>query len=334
MLRCMRAVVISEPGRVEVATVPDPAPAPDEVIVAVGGCGICGTDRHLVEGGLPDIGYPLIPGHEFFGSVVGVGGSVSRLMVGDWVAVNPNLPCGTCTPCRNGRSNLCQNYAALGVTTSGACAEYVGAPERACHRLPEDYPLESAALIEPMSCVIHGFDRLPRRPSDTYLVYGAGTVGLLMANLAQGRSDDGVCLVEPSPDRRQVAASFGLEVAATADEFDQPGWDVVIDCSGSPAAIADALERVAPGGVLLLFGVASPEARVEFRPYDVYRREITILGSMAVLNSFERAIPAIGARRDFAAQLISHRLSLEDYSVALDTFSSGTATKIVITPQP
>lgn len=328
----MRAVVLEAPGEISVATVPDPTPASDDVVIAVDGCGLCGTDLHLVEGELPATQYPLIPGHEFYGQVVATGSDVGAIKVGDWVAVDPNLPCGHCRYCGADRSNLCESYQALGVTTAGACAEFVAAPQRTCHVLPDDYPLGSASLIEPLSCVIHGFDRLPNNGDETFLIYGAGTIGLLLASLATDRAAGPPVLVDTNPAKCERARSLGFQSVESADVLDVPDWSVVIDATGAPAAIGDGLSRVATGGTVLLFGVASPDATVALHPYDVYRREVTILGSMAVLNSFGRAIPALASRHALAEQLISHEFGLADYSSALATFRSGESMKVVMRP--
>src|ERR1700694_4340032 len=132
----MRAVVIDAPGRIRVDNVPDPTPRPDEVLVRVGACGICGTDLHIVDGDSPLARYPVVPGHEFAGEVVAVGSNVppgigtrdTIMTVGPRVAVEPNLYCGHCEFCRTGHENLCLNYAAIGVTVDGALAEYVTVP--------------------------------------------------------------------------------------------------------------------------------------------------------------------------------------------------------------
>jgi NADPH2:quinone reductase len=327
----MRAAVIDSPGSVAVCDIPDPTPADDEVVIEVAGCGICGTDLHLLEGVLPATPYPLVPGHEFYGRVVASARAGGGPPEGSLVAVDPNLPCRTCGPCRAGRSNLCENYSAIGVTRPGACATYVAAPSPVCNVLPEDFPLQVAALIEPMSCVIHGIDRLAvQRRSARWLVYGAGTVGMLMADAASAQTDEQVCVVETNAERRDRAAALGFRVVASADEFDAPAFDTVVDCTGATPAIADALGRVANGGALLLFGVAAPGATVELAPYDVYRREITIVGSMAVLDSFDRAIDALAARPAVAAGLVSHRMPLSDYPGALDVFRTGRSGKVEI----
>lgn len=329
----MRAAVIEGPGTVAVRDVPDPAPTAGEVIVEIAGCGICGTDLHLVEGALPGTPYPLVPGHEFYGRVVSAP-MTDGPPEGSLVAADPNLPCGTCRPCRAERSNLCDNYSAIGVTRAGACAEYVAVPATTCRVLPEGFPLGVAALIEPMSCVIHGLDRIPSQPrSARWLVYGAGTVGTLMADAASSRTDEEVCVVETNQQRRDRAASLGFRVAASADDLDVPAFDAVVDCTGATTAIADGLSRVATGGSVLFFGVAAPGATVDLAPYDVYRREITIVGSMAVHESFDRAITALGQRPQVAKALVTHRVPLTDYSAAIDVFRSGQSGKVEIVPR-
>jgi 2-desacetyl-2-hydroxyethyl bacteriochlorophyllide A dehydrogenase len=329
----MRAAVIDAPHSVVVRDVPDPTPDTGEVVIEVAGCGICGTDVHLVEGVLPGTQYPLVPGHEFYGRVVATAADGTGPTAGTLVAVDPNLPCGVCGPCVVGRSNLCENYSAIGVTRAGACAEYVAAPAAVCRVLPEDFRLDAAALIEPMSCVIHGIDRMPAQPrSARWLVYGAGTVGTLMADAVSAHTDHKVCVVEPNADRRARANTLGFRATASADELDVAAFDAVVDCTGVPAAISDALGHVATGGAVLLFGVASPGATVALSPYDVYRREITIVGSMAVHQSFDRAITAIAARPTVAAALVTHRIPLADYPDALEIFRSGVSGKVEIVP--
>ena len=155
-----------------------------------------------------------------------------------------------------------------------------------------------------------------------------------MADAAAARSDGVVCVVEPNDERRARAAALGFRTAASAEELDAPPFDTVVDCTGTTAAISDALGRVANGGSVLLFGVASPDARVDLAPYDVYRREITIVGSMAVLNSFDRAVDALAQRPQVAEALVTHRIPLGDYPDALDIFRTGKSGKVEIVCSP
>ncbi|MCW2641892.1 MAG: putative zinc-binding dehydrogenase, partial [Dactylosporangium sp.] len=279
----MKAAVIVEPGRIEIQTVPDPTPGPRDVVVAVAGCGICGTDLHIMEGEFAPA-YPIVPGHEFAGEVVATGADVTEVRVGDRVAVDPSLHCGECYYCRRARGNLCENWAAIGVTTAGGAAEYAVAPVKNCFRLPDGVDTADAALIEPLSCAVRGFDVLARNMADNYLIYGSGTMGLMMMELAKRAGAASVSMVDLNPERLETAKLLGCTAAVTAaDELDAPrGWDVVVDCTGVAAAITDGLRRVGRGGTFLQFGVANYDARVSIEPYKIYNQEITITGSMAV----------------------------------------------------
>ncbi|MFB6395636.1 zinc-dependent alcohol dehydrogenase family protein [Polymorphospora lycopeni] len=328
----MKAAVIVTPGQVALESVPDPAPGPRDVVVQVAACGICGTDLHIMDGEFAPA-YPVVPGHEFAGEVVAVGSGVTEVRVGDRVAVDPSLHCGECYYCRRARGNLCENWAAIGVTTAGGVAEYAVAPAKNCFVLPDGVSAADAALIEPLSCAVRGFDVLPRRLGDHYLIYGAGTMGLMMQELAKRCGAASVSMVDLNPDRLATAVRLGNTAAVTgADELTRPrGWDVVIDCTGAEAAIADGLTRVGPAGTFLQFGVSSYDARATIEPFRVYNKEITITGSMAVLHSFERAGELFAAGVLDPDIFVSHRFPLDGYADALAQFRAGIGRKILIT---
>ena len=330
----MNAAVVERPGKVAVEQVDDPAPGPREVLVRVDACGICGTDLHLLDGESPLARYPLIPGHEFSGEVVAAGRQVQDLRVGDVVAVDPNLPCGVCRFCRAGRENLCLNYEAIGVTRAGGCAELVAVPAANAFVLPEGLPRAWGSLVEPLSCAVHGFDRLNAKLADRYLIYGAGTMGLLMAQLARRAGAASVAVVDVQAGRLPVAERLGADRTATsADDLDRPqGWEVVIDATGVVAAIEDGLRRVARGGTFLLFGVTSAEATATFSPFRVYNEEISVVGSMAVLHSFQRALDLLVAGAIDAEAMITHSVALGRYEDAVAAFRGGAGLKVQVTP--
>jgi 2-desacetyl-2-hydroxyethyl bacteriochlorophyllide A dehydrogenase len=328
----MRAVIIAEPGRVEVASVDDPSPGPDEVVVSVAACGICGTDIHILEG---DYGHlPIVPGHEFAGQVVEVGSDVRKVHVGDQVATDPNIPCRTCYECRRGRLNLCENLKAIGVTVPGAAAEFVCVPAGNCVLLPEGTKAADAALIEPLSCAVRAFDVIRAKLADRVLIFGAGTMGLMNLQLAKRSGAATVSVVDTNPDQLQAALQLGCSAAVTdPDELDSPhGWDVVIDCTGVVSAIEDGLARVARGGTFLQFGVTASDAVVRMRPYRIYHEEITIMGSMAVLNSFDRAADLFYGGILDPDIFVSDRVSLDDYASAIQRLRSGSVRKILVSP--
>jgi 2-desacetyl-2-hydroxyethyl bacteriochlorophyllide A dehydrogenase len=329
----VKAAVITGVGEISVESVPDPAPGPREVVVAVAGCGICGTDLHILEGEFaPSL--PIVPGHEFAGEVVAVGSGVHELTVGDQVAVDPSLYCMECYYCRRGRNNLCERWGAIGVTVAGGAADYALAPVANCVRIDSGTRAADAALIEPLSCVVRAFDVLPRMLGDHYLIYGAGTMGLMNLQIAKMAGAASVEVVDLNPDRLATALALGCTSGVTsAHELERPrGWDVVIDCTGVVAAIEDGLGRVGKGGTFLQFGVSAEKAQASWPPFRIYNQEITITGSMAVLHSFERAAELFAGGVLDPEVMISDRFALEDYPEALARFKAGIGRKVQVTP--
>ncbi|MHB9754499.1 zinc-dependent alcohol dehydrogenase family protein [Streptomyces sp. BYX5S] len=329
----MKAAIVESVGKVVVGEVPDPTPGPRDVIVEVAACGLCGTDLHILQGEFAPT-LPVVPGHEFAGTIAEVGSQVTELRVGDRVAVDPSLHCHECRYCRAGRGNLCERWAAIGVSTAGGAAQYAVAPVANCVPLPDHVATQDAALIEPLSCAVRGYDVLQSRLGSHVLIYGSGTMGLMMLELAKKTGAASVDVVDLNPDRLATAQRLGVSASATnPDELDRPsGWDVVIDATGNAAAIQDGLGRVAKAGTFLQFGVADYATRVTIDPYRIYNQEITITGSMAVLHSYERAAELFAGGVLDPSVFISDRLPLDQYPQALDQFASGVGRKIVVVP--
>jgi len=249
--------------------------------------------------------------------------------------VDPSLYDGTCRQCRAGRFNLCENWNGIGVgSANGACAELVAVPAANAFRLPPEIPRPWGALVEPLSCAVHGLDQVGLRAAGDYLIYGAGTMGLLLAQLAKDGGATQVDMVDTNPHRHAVATQLAADrIAVSADELDQPqGWDVVIDATGAVPAIEDGLRRVARGGTFLMFGVAKDDASAKFSPFRVYNDEIRIIGSMAVLHSFERALALLVKGVIDCEAMITNRFPLDDYSKAIDAFLAGSGLKVQVAP--
>ena len=329
----MKAAVIADVGKVEIASVDDPAPERREVVVEVGGCGICGTDLHILQGEFaPSL--PVIPGHELAGEVVAIGADVFEVGPGDLVAVDPSLYCGECHYCRLGRTNLCERWGGIGISVPGGAADFAAAPVANCFALPEGMSTADAALIEPLACSVRAFDILRTRLAEHVLIYGSGTMGLMNLELAKRAGAGSVSMVDLNPEKLETARLLGCSAAVTnADELERPrGWDVVIDCTGVVAAIEDAIPRVGKGGTFMQFGVTDQGARVQVDPYRIYNEEITITGSMAVLHSFERAGELFAGGILDPDIFISHRLPLAEYEHALGLLANGVGRKIQVVP--
>ena len=334
----MKAVVVDGPGKVEVRNVPEPTCGPDDVIIRVGACGICGTDIHILDGEFPPTVYPIIIGHEFGGTVVEVGANVTGFKVGDRVGADPTLACGACYFCQRGQQNLCERWNALGVGhENGGFAELVRAPERVVYPLPEGMSFAAAALIEPVSCVVHGFHMLQSKPGETYLVYGAGPMGLQNAQIARFSGASVVAIIDINPGRQEIARSFGFEiVGGSLDEVKHVaprGFDVVIEATGRTKVAEIAIDAVIKRGKLLLFGVCPPGEKVSYDPFRIFNEEITILGTMAVLNSYGPAIDFLNAGAIDTAKMVTHTFPIDQFDEAVALVRRGEGLKVQIDPQ-
>ncbi len=330
----MRAVVFESPGQLMVKDLPDPTPGPKDVLIRVAAVGMCGTDIHVFEGDYLGGQFPMIPGHEATGTVEAIGEAITGFSIGDRVAVDPTMTCGECEYCLNGRNNLCRNWDSMGVISShGASAELLLAPAKNVYALAPDADLYDATMIEPISCAIRALDILPRRIGEHYLIYGAGTMGLLLAQLAPRAGAASVSVVDPNESRLQLAKEVGVQIVATgAGQLDRENWDVVIDCTGVIAAIEDGMPRVKPGGYFQQFGVAAVNAKARYSPLSITKDEINIVGSMAARHTFGRAVEMFTAGAINVKPMFSHAFALDDYDTAMETFRKGTGRKLQIRP--
>ena len=320
----MKAVIIRKPGEAAVDDIPAPAPQPDEVIVQVAACGVCGTDVHLFHGEIEGH-YPLIPGHEITGTIVEVGPEVKGgWSVGQRVTFDPNIACGVCAYCRRGLYNHCENWSALGVTRPGGLAEYVSVPETVLYDLG-DLSFEVGAFVEPLSCVAHGLKhQAPIRPGDDVLIFGAGPIGLLLMQAARAEGAERVVVTDTQTGRLAVAAQLGaviVEAGAGQDaqlrDLAPIGYRMVIDATGVPAVVERALDYVQPAGTLLIFGVCPTEAHIPFSPYHVYRRDLHIVGSFALNRTFPPALEWLVSGAMQVGPLLTHTLSLAETAAVL-----------------
>lgn len=330
----MKALLADGAGNNVVETLDDPTPGPGEVLIAVRASGLCGSDLPILEGASSDARYPLVPGHEVAGEVVAVGDRLCDLRVGDRVAVDPSLYCQECHHCRAGRANLCDRRGAIGVTIAGGFAELLVVPQGNCHRMPDGMGYGMGALVEPMSCVVRGLDRLALPPGSDVLVVGGGSIGVMMLRALLVSGAASVAVVDTDV-RRQVSAR---EMGATAVDGDAKalvaqrgrGYDAVVECAGVPVAVEAAIQSADKGGRLLLFGVAPEQAQVSIRPYEIYRNELTIMGSMAVLNSFSRAVALTMRDAEMLQRLLTHQFELAAFDDAVNATRARVGGKVQI----
>jgi len=310
----MQALMVSKPKTVAVARTDDPIAAPGEVVVAVAACGVCGTDRHIVEGTYP-AQYPIVLGHEFAGTISTVGAGVERFASGDRVAVDPNIADGVCPACKRGEVNLCENLSAIGVTRAGGMAPFVAVPAGQLHGIPDHLTLADAAFAEPLSCIIHGLDRVKAPPGATVAILGAGSIGLLTQQAVRAFAAS-VIVSEPNAARRELAETLGADEVYTPEMIEHDShteeYDLVIDCTGSPSALLTAIRLARRGAEVLVFGVSPEGAKVQVEPYELYRKELRLVTSNLNPLTMDKAIAMLADRSVKVKGVVSHTVSLDD----------------------
>lgn len=329
----MRAVVLDGRGGVEARDVPRPEPATGGVVIRPIGTGVCGTDLHLVAGDYPHARFPVIPGHEFAGYVTAVGADVTTVREGDYVGVNPNISCGQCAWCRRGATNLCVELQPVGVAVNGSCAEYVAVPARTVHPLSERITHRAAPLIEPFACVLHALERVPDWGEQEMVIFGAGSIGLMAVTLGSAEGSASIRVVEPNPTRRRAAERLGaVQAVASIDELELASFDLAVDATGHPGAIAQAVSALGPRGRLIQMGVASPAVTIDVSPYQVFAKEISIIGSNSLAEKYPEAAERMIDLQDDLDGLITSTHSLEAYSAALAAAQSPDEIKVQVIP--
>ncbi|MFW5976434.1 MAG: zinc-dependent alcohol dehydrogenase family protein [Bacillota bacterium] len=313
----MKAAVFNKPGKIEVKEISKPGLSSGEVLVKVKATGICGTDHHIFQGEAP-ADFPVVPGHEMSGVVEKKAENVTKVDPGDKVTVNPNIHCGHCYYCQRGEINLCENLQAVGVTQNGGFAEYVVIPETNIHKLEDEISFEEGAMIEPISCCLHGIDLADIKPGDKVVIIGGGAIGLILAQLARISGAAEVFISEPEKSRQLIAKELGFNKIYSPEainkslfDFSDPGADIVIEAVGLETTIRQSLKLVRSGGTVLLFGVSPENLDIPLSPFQVYKKELTIKGSN--INPFvtERALDLLNSNKVIVDNLISSTYVLE-----------------------
>ena len=331
----MPAVVLTTNGQIALQDRPIPTLRPDQVLVEVDLCGICGSDLHASQ--LPQVYRgDCILGHESTGRVAAVGDDVADWVAGQRVAVNPNGNVdGTCVYCRSGRPNFCRQATletALGLQADGALAPLMAALPGHLRRIPEELGTLEAAWVEPTATALRAVELAGELAGRTVLVTGGGPIGQLACRLAHLRSPAEILLMEPAVSRAQLATdSHAAAIAANEAESYATGLgvDVVLECSGNAAATATALKLLAPGGILVVIG-AGPEAALDSA--TILLKEITVRGSYIYTDEFDRAIHLLATRQIAVADLTTVISPLADALAAFDALRAGEVMKALIAP--
>ncbi|HOJ92367.1 MAG TPA: zinc-dependent alcohol dehydrogenase family protein [Dictyoglomaceae bacterium] len=312
----------------------------DEVLVKVLASGICGTDLHLIAGKtLAKEG--VIRGHEFAGEVVEVGEKVDGLKIGDLVAIDPNIVCGYCYFCRRGEINLCENRTALGVDLNGGFADYCAVPFKQAYKLPQDLTPIEGAMMEPVACALHGIERIGMKIGDSVLIVGGGALGLILLQLSLIYGAEKVIVVEPYEEKRRLALELGAFCVidpinedvfkVVKDITDNRGVDVSIEAVGRVETVKTAMDCARRGGKILIFGVSPFNGFLEISPFDIYERELSIMGSFVNPLTNSRALSLIKEKRINVEKIVSHKFPLDAIDKAIEIGLSGKGLRIIIT---
>lgn len=314
----MKAALLVEPGRIVVDQIPDPDVGAGEVLIAVGGVGLCGSDHSVFTGTWAAPTYPWVMGHEAFGTIVDAGAGVPRERIGETVVVEPNIACLMCDQCRRGWTSACRARQSVGMNLPGALAERLVVP--AAYAWPIGGNPEDLVCVEPTAVVETALRRLGLPIPEAALVVGVGAQGLLMtlALLARGVS---VRAHDVNTERVALAERLGAQ-RVEADRTDPP-FDLVVDTVGSPASMSAAIGRLQVGGSLLLLGLDSRP--LELTAQAIVRRQLILRGSLTYdhPHDFEAAVSLVAEGRFSPGRIVTDDYPLDEAQQAFDGGTSA-----------
>jgi 2-desacetyl-2-hydroxyethyl bacteriochlorophyllide A dehydrogenase len=339
----MKAVRLESIGNLFMREVEKPAPGPDDLLVRVEACGICGTDRHLLHGEFPSTP-PVTLGHEFCGIVEAIGSAVSGFHSGDRITGDPNISCGRCPQCVNGRVNLCRNLRAIGIHRDGGFADYVIVPQKQAFTIPLSLDPVHGAFCEPLACCLHGVDMAEIRAGSSVVVLGGGVIGLLTVQLAKLAGATTVILSTRQAAKRRLAEEIGATASVDPSSTDiidaiagpnglvPGGVDVVIECAGVAETVQQTTRLAKAGGTVVILGVMPQGVKVELEPFDILFRELRVLGSF--INPFvhRRAANLVAAGAIELDKLISRRITIDEAPEVIRHPAAPGEVKVLVIP--
>ena len=343
----MKAALLQDIGRLEVAEVRKPRAPEGGILIKVGACAICGTDVKVYRHGHRLIKPPRITGHEIAGVVVEVGKGVEGVQKGDRVAIAPVVSCGNCRPCRQGYITMCDNLKAIGYHFDGGFAEYMVVPPEAVragcvNKVPDGLSVEEAALAEPLACCINAQELARVGLGQTVLVIGAGPIGILNIQLAKALGAVKTILADISPARLQMSSFVEAEAMVDLakeklperikDETGGAGADVVIVACAARPALEGALALAAKRGRVCFFGgLPKDDPMIAFNANDLHYKELTVVGNHGSTPLQNRlALDLLGSGRVNASALITHKIGIEEILKGLEITEKAEGLKVIV----
>lgn len=329
----MKAAFIVGKNEIEFREVDTPSVHGDEVLVKVHAMGICGTDLHFLRG-VRKTQFPHLSGHEASGEVVEVGPRAEGISVGDRVAIDPNIHCGQCWYCRRGRFNLCENKKVLGVSLPGCFAEYVKVGRENVWKLPDSVTYWQGALVEPLSVALHAFNTSNARIGENVALFGAGTIGLMLAQLLK-KSGVHVTLLDRVGAKLDEALRLGVDRVVDLSKVsfqslldENVVYHKVIDAAGVVQTLEASVELAGRGGEVVWLGL--PSSNVEISPTRFLYRELTLRASLAYVHEFGDALQLVEKGQVELEPLLTHCVPFDEIHRAFEVQSEGSSIKTVL----
>ncbi|WP_226527155.1 zinc-dependent alcohol dehydrogenase family protein [Metabacillus niabensis] len=329
----MKAVLYESPLTFSVKNVQNPVIKSQQVLIKVKTCGVCRTDIHIHHGEFI-AGFPLVPGHEFVGEVVQVGENVKGITIGDRVACDNTVLCGHCYYCKRNEPLYCENFYSLGVNGPGGFSEYVVVNHDKVFQI-RNLSYDQAVFAEPTACAVHGLDVIDVKPGDDVLMFGTGPTGIILAQLLKNAGAGNV-VVSASDSKKlalvkELAADHVVQMERSnyskheqeINNLFPKGFDIVIDATGAKEVIQHLPQFCKNGAKVVIYGVAAQKDTIQLSPYEIFQKELKIIGSFAQTHCFDRALKFIENGVVSTQKLITHRYSLDEFERALYQVETG-----------
>ena len=299
-----------------------PKVKPDEVLIRVRACGICGTDVHIWcgDGGCFPTPQGTVLGHEFSGDVVEIGENVKSINVGDRVCVDPNELCHECYYCKSGLGHFCEQMTGIGTGVDGGFAEYCAVNKTQVYKIADTTTYDMAAMTEPVACCLHGIDMCEISCGDTVAVIGGGMIGMIMLQLAKISGAGKLIMIEPVAEKRKIAEKLGADLCIdpinedVVNVLESNGIDrisAVIECVGKTVTMKQAIQIAGKKSVVMLFGLTAPDDVMEIKPFEIFKKEITVKASFINPYTQKRALKLIDSKRIDVSSVVYAKEPLE-----------------------
>jgi len=343
----VKAAVYTGPRQIEILDVADPEIGPGDILLKVDAATICGTDLKIYLHGKSNVKPPQVLGHEFAGTIAAVGAEVVGYAIGDRVAVDPVIACGTCRYCLRGKPALCPKLTVIAYDYPGAFAPYIALPQRAVqggalYRIPDGLDARSAAIMEPLACAVNAHERMATGIGDSVLITGAGPLGVMHACLARARGAGTVMVADVLPSRVALAEGFGFDAlldASAPDFADQirsntggEGADVIVVANSAPAAQEQSLHLAAKGARICFFGgLPQSTPMVNLDSNILHYKEQTLFGAFGASRLHNAlALEMLASGQIPADKIVTHTLPLDRLVEGIEMVGRGESLKIAI----